>query len=417
MRFDPSPRVALILLLSINLMNYVDRQILSALEKPIAEEFGVDTDMTGWLPTAFLLSYMVFAPVFGFLADRTSRWTIIGLGVIAWSLASGGSGLATTFGVLIGMRVLIGIGEAAYGPVAPTLIADLYPVASRGRILAWFYAAIPVGSALGYVIGSQFHANWHWAFYLTVPPGVALGIAALLMRDPRRRQAVVADATIAPVEPGPAAAPAGRARKEDYLALLHVRSYVWVSLGMTAMTFALGGIAYFMPRWLEERGQNPGTATLTFGVISATAGLAATLTGGWLGDRLRGRFSGSYFLVSGVGMVVGFPLFMLMFVTPFPACWAVLFGAVFCLFLNTGPSNAIIANVTRPAVRATAYAANIFVIHLLGDAISPPIIGYIAKHHGGLDRGFMVVGVAILLGGIFWLMGARHLADDTRAAQ
>ena len=448
-RSVPTARTALILLLSINLMNYVDRQILSALEKPIADEFGVGTDLTGWLPTAFLLAYMVFAPVFGVLADRMSRWAIVGIGVIAWSLASGGSGLVGTFAMLVVMRLLIGIGEAAYGPVAPTLIADAYPVERRGKVLAWFYAAIPVGSAIGYVVGGQFHQHWHWAFYLTVPPGIALGLWALLLRDPRhdgRRSSVVkrpdaatsvadssrvdlhssaahAAASVDPTSPdhlSPAPvdddAPPALA-KPRYWDLLRIRSYVFVSLGMTAMTFALGGIAYFMPRWLEGRGLNPATATTIFGAISASAGLVATLAGGWLGDKLRPRFPGSYFLVSGVGMLVGFPLFVLLLYCPFPLAWVVLFATVFCLFLNTGPSNAVIANVTAAGIRATAFAANIFVIHVLGDAISPPIIGYVAKHYGGLDRGFLVVSGAIALGGIFWLLGIPHLARDTAAIE
>ncbi|HEX8324003.1 MAG TPA: MFS transporter, partial [Tepidisphaeraceae bacterium] len=350
MRSVPSPRVALILLLSINLMNYVDRMILSAVEEPIGREFGVGADMTGWLPTAFLLAYMVFAPVFGFLADRMSRWVIVGGGVIAWSLASGGSGAVSTFGMLLVMRLLIGIGEAAYGPVAPTLIADMYPVADRGRVLAWFYAAIPVGSAIGYVIGGLLVNHWHWAFYITVPPGVALGIWALMMRDPRREKAkAVASDTVAPaalIDPlTPTTAdsailddaPPRTSKKQEYLALLRNRSYVFVTLGMTAMTFAVGGIAFFMPRWLEGRGLTPSLATPVFGGIVVVAGLFATLGGGIAGDKLRTRFPGSYFLVSGVAMLVAFPLFLLMLVTPFPLCWVVLFLAVFCLFFNTGP--------------------------------------------------------------------------------
>src|SRR5688572_56989 len=124
----PGARKALVLLLLINLMNYVDRQILSAVELPIGKEFGVSPAATGWLATAFLMSYMVFSPLFGVLADRMSRWVIIGVGVILWSLASGGSGAVQTFTLLIIMRLLIGVGEAAYGPVAPTIIADFYPV-------------------------------------------------------------------------------------------------------------------------------------------------------------------------------------------------------------------------------------------------------------------------------------------------
>lgn len=398
----PGARQALVLLLLINLMNYVDRQILAAVEKPISEEFGVTAAATGWLATAFLLAYMVFSPVFGVMADRVRRWAIVGVGVILWSLASGGSGAVSTFSMLVLMRLLIGVGEAAYGPVAPTLIADLYPVNIRGRVLAWFYAAIPVGSALGYVIGGLFHDHWHWAFYITVPPGIVLGVWCFFMKEPQRG---LADAVKPP-----------RATWADYKALLTIPSYVINCVGMTLMTFALGGIAFFMPRYLtEDRGMTASHATPIFGGIVVVSGLLATLAGGIAGDRLRKRFPGSYFLVSGVGLIVGFPLFLLILVTPFPACWVVLFLAVFCLFFNTGPSNTILANVTQPSVRATAFAVNIFVIHAFGDAISPPIIGWVAKQYS-MATGFAVVSVMMLLGGIVWLFGAKHLERDTARA-
>jgi MFS family permease len=397
----PGARKALILLVLINLMNYVDRQILSAVEEAIGKEYGVTATATGWLATAFLLAYMVFSPVFGVMADRVRRWAIVGVGVILWSLASGGSGAVTVFSHLVMMRLLIGIGEAAYGPVAPTLIADLYPVHIRGKVLAWFFAAIPVGSALGYVIGGLFEkwGHWHWAFYATVPPGILLGVWCFFMKEPPRAETEKKKATLA-----------------DYLAILRIKSYTFDTLGMTAMTFAIGGVAFFMPRYLSGRpdiGLDPGTAKMVFGGIIVVAGLVATIAGGMAGDALRNRWSGSYFIVSAVGMLLGTPLFLLMLVTPFPACWVVIFLACFCLFFNTGPSNTILANVTRPAVRATAFALNILVIHAFGDAISPPIIGWVSVNFGGMGMGFAVVSFMMALGGVFWLFGAKFLEQDT----
>ena len=227
----------------------------------------------------------------------------MGLGVIVWSLASGATGLAQTYMALLLTRVFVGIGEAAYGPAAPTVIADLYPVERRGSVLAWFYMAIPVGSAPGYVLGGFVAANWHWrwAFYLSLPPGIVLGICCLFLRD---RTAVKASS------------PAGtrrRAAARDYLALARTPSYVFTTAGMTMMTFAVGGIAYWMPDYIHSfRGQpdlgrrEPGVRGLT-----AVSGLTATLLGGVIGDRLRPRFAGSYFLVSGIGMLVALPLFLL----------------------------------------------------------------------------------------------------------
>src|SRR5438552_886259 len=135
-------RISLLLLLTINLFNYIDRYILAAVEPEIRAHFFPDTKSasaasaqqemtaamakTGSLATAFLLSYMIAAPIFGMLADRMSRWILVGISVAVWSLASGASGLATTFGMLVLTRCFVGIGEPGYGPPAPTLLSDLY---------------------------------------------------------------------------------------------------------------------------------------------------------------------------------------------------------------------------------------------------------------------------------------------------
>ena len=412
-------RTALVLLLSINLFNYVDRQVLAAVEPLIREYFGATQAQMGWLATAFLVSYMVFSPVFGWLGDRTSRWMLVAVGVVLWSLASGGSGLATSVTVLLLTRCLVGIGEAAYGPVAPTILSDLYPVAVRGRVLSWFYLAIPVGSALGYVLGGQIatmaggDANpqaWRWPFYAVVLPGLLLGVWAFFMRDPRQRADGAGGAS--------AAAAARKTGMADYLALLRIRSYVLDCAGMTAMTFAIGGIGFWMPSYIYEFRLNKtvdlGKVNLIFGGITVVAGFVATLAGGMAGDALRKRFPGSYFLVSAAGLLAGFPMLLLVLYTPFPYAWAFVFLAVFCLFFNTGPSNTVLANVTPPKIRATAFAINIFVIHALGDAISPPLMGWIADRWN-MNVAFMFVGLTFLVGGLFWLWGAKYLAADTAA--
>jgi MFS family permease len=418
----PGANWSVALLLSINLFNYVDRQVLSAIESKIETDpqfHGITQAKMGLAATAFLLSYMVMAPLFGWLADRMSRWVLVGIGVTIWSLASGGTGAATSFAVLLLTRCFVGVGEAAYGPVAPTILSDLYPVKSRGRILSWFYLAIPVGSALGYVLGGLIAAKfgWRYAFYAVVPPGLLLGAWAFFMKDPRRG----------------ASDQVTKERKAtfaDYKILWQTKSYVLNTLGMAAMTFALGGIAFWMPKYIVARYKLQGLradlsddnllahVNFIFGAISATSGLFATMAGGIAGDRLRKRFSGSYFLVSGVAMLLGFPLLLGMLHTPFPAAWVILFLMVFCLFFNTGPTNTALANVTHPSMRATAFAINIFMIHLLGDAISPTLIGGIADQNPthDLTPAFTVVSFLVLIGGLLWLWAAKYLGSDTEMA-
>jgi MFS transporter, Spinster family, sphingosine-1-phosphate transporter len=433
--------MALVLLVLINLFNYIDRQVLSAVESAIEESFfpeseypyakpSIDSsgfeakqreDKTiqskmGSLNTAFMVSYMLIAPLFGFLADRMPRWTLIGIGVIAWSLATGATGLAGSFAILFLTRCLVGVGEAAYGPVAPTVISDLYPVEKRGKMMAIFYMAIPVGSALGYVLGGQITAlsgDWRTAFYVVVPPGLMLGAWCLFMKDPPRGAS----------DAGPVARQASWA---EYRAILKTPSYLFTTLGMTAMTFAMGGMAFFMPRFAKQgildsrTGMNPDAALAEantyFGAIVVVSGLGATILGGIAGDWLKPRFSGAYFLVSAIAMGLAFPMILCAIWVAFPLAWVFIFLACFCLFFNTGPTNTILANVTHPSIRASAFALNILIIHALGDAISPVIIGAV-NDRSSLRVGFMVVSVMCLVASVFWLLGMKHLERDTAAAQ
>ena len=396
-------RFALGLLLAINLFNYIDRQILAALEPQIRATFFDLGDVnamtkTGALGMVFLVTYMLSAPLLGWLSDRFSRWLIVGTCVILWSLASGASGLAATFGILVVTRVFVGIGEGGYGPAAPTILSDLFPIENRGRILAIFCAAIPVGSALGYVLGGLFHEHWRWGFYLLTPPGILLGVICFFQRDPRGLGFSQLSER-------------NRPRWQDYRAVLRTRSYLFNCAAQTAMTFALGGLAFWTPAYLQYR-QQPPTAVVIFGGITVVAGLLSTLLGGVVADRMRKRFPGSYFLVSGVGMIVAFPLFLGVLYAPFPLAWVFMFCAVFFVFLNTGPSNTALANVSPPAVRATAFALNIFVIHLLGDAAAFPIIGYIGGHTN-MHVAFLVVCGMMAVSGVIWLLGMRYLPADT----
>jgi MFS family permease len=402
-------RIALFLLLGINLFNYIDRQVLAALEPEIRATFFAASDanamtMTGLLGAAFLVTYMLSAPILGFLADRMSRWIIVGSAVILWSLATGGSGLASTFGVLMATRVCVGIGEGGYGPAAPTILADLFPLERRGRIMAIFCAAIPVGSALGYVLGGMIgnYMGWRWAFYMLTAPGLFLGLLCFWQKDPRVAAQHLVQRT--------------KLRLADYMHLFRTRSYVINCIAQTLMTFAVGGLGYWVSAYLQYRNQSPALGKTIFGLITVVAGLTSTLLGGIVADKLRPRLPGSYFWVSGIGMLIACPIFVLSLYIPFPAAWVAMFLAIFFLFLNTGPSNTALANVSQPKVRATAFALNIFFIHLFGDVQAFWMLGYIGGHTN-MHIAFLVVSGIILAGGLTWVAGAKYLGADTAAVE
>lgn len=404
---------ALALLLGINLFNYIDRQVLAAVEPEIRATFFAPNDpnamaSTGLLGDAFLVTYMISAPLLGWLADRFSRWVIVGSAVALWSFATGATGLAGSFAILFATRVFVGIGEGGYGPAAPTILADLFPIEKRGRILAIFCSAIPVGSALGYVLGGQIGARygWRWAFYLVVPPGLLLALLCFFRDDPERTRARQETAREMRI----------MERIIRYLGLFRIRSFTINTFAQAAMTFAVAGLGFWIAEYLRFRGQPAASAKTLFGAITVVAGLTSTLIGGWLADKLRPKFPSADFLVSGGGMIMACPIFVTALYLPFPAAWVAMFFAIFCLFLNTGPSNTAIANVALPSVRAMAFALNIFVIHVLGDLLAFPSIGFVAGH-SDIRIAFLFVTGVMLVSGLIWLAGMKFLPGDTSAVE
>lgn len=400
------PWVVLAFLTGVNLLNYIDRQILYAVFPPIQAELGLSDTQLGLLASAFMWVYLSTAPIFGLLADRWSRPRLMALGVGIWSVATAFSGVTRNHAQLLFGRAAVGIGEASYGAVAPAMLSDYFPPERRGRVLAAFSMAIPVGSAFGYLLGGIFERTFGWraAFFVVAVPGLLLAWSVSRMREPKRGGLEgVIRATAGRTAPG-----AGQ-----YFELLCTRSYVMNCLAMTAMTFAVGGLAAWIPTYLTRvRGMELAQANLTFGLLTLISGVGGTVAGGWIGDRLLTRVRSAYFLVSGVGLALSVPCAAAVILLE-DRTWVLvaIFLAELFIFLNTGPLNAIIANVSRAEVRATAYAANIFVIHALGDAVSPTIVGVVSDRVG-LALAFWIAPLALVLAACFCFWGMRYLAAD-----
>jgi MFS family permease len=399
----------LAILTLINLFNYLDRFIVAALFEGLKHsELAPSDRQLGFLMSAFLIVYMLAAPVFGALGDRPSRSRprLIAFGVACWSLATALSGLAGSYLALIIARASVGIGEAAYGTIAPSLLADYFPASRRGRVMAIFFCAIPIGSALGYVIGGLIDERFGWrmAFFVAGTPGLILAALCLLLPDPPRGQ-----------QDG--AAPAGAGAKHSgvaarpqaiYWRLIRDRPYLLTVLGYAAYTFAVGGLGAWMPAFLERvRGMSEREATQGFGAIVVVTGFVGTFAGGWLGDYCLRYTRHAYMWLCGISMLLAAPFVWAALTTAAPIALAVyMVIAQFLIFLSTGPINAAIVNMVSPLERASAIALSVFAIHLLGDVISPPIIGAISDA-ASLGQAVKIVPVAVLVSGLVWCLAAR----------
>ena len=421
------PLITIMILAAINLFNYIDRYIISANLAPISSQLGFSHSETlkGLLQSAFMVSFVVMAPVFGWIQPKVSRTRMIAVGVLLWTLASGASGMAGiarsmadearangvpiqawmdligTYGFLLATRCMVGIGEAAFGPAAPALLSDWYSEASRGKALAALYMAVPVGSAIGFALGGIF--GWPWSFFYVVPPGVILALACWYLPEPASTSCK-----------SQSSIPLG-----EYVFLLRSPSYKLNVTAYTAATFCIGGIAFWLPNYISETRQAVGseTGSMVIGLIIVTSGMLATVLGSLLADKWRTSDPGAYFRVCAWGMYLAFPAMVGVVLAPFPFAWICLFLACLGLFMNTGPANAILMNIVPPHLRPPAMAICIFVIHALGDVISPTLIGIAGDWlPGGLNSGFLLVSVLVLVAGLTWHFGAAHLEKDIISA-
>jgi predicted MFS family arabinose efflux permease len=414
---DPAPKSwlksagwGLAILSFINLFNYLDRYLVSALvERLKHSELALTDAELGSLMSAFLAVYTLSAPVFGALGDRRSRPKLIAFGVACWSIATSLSGFAGNYVGLLAARAAVGIGEAAYGTIAPSLLSDYFPLDKRGRVMAVFFCAIPVGSALGYMVGGAVGAAYGWrvAFFVSGVPGLALAWLCWKLRDPPRGSQDAPGA--APVSaPRAAGRGIGAETRATYRELLRNRPYLFTVLGYAAYTFALGGLAYWMPAFLERvRGMSAQQATFEFGEIVVITGFLGTFIGGWLGDYGAKYSKQAYLIVSAAATLIAAPFVWFALTTPSSSVYIVcMVVAQFLMFLSTGPINASIVNLVSPTQRASAVALEVFAIHALGDAVSPFLIGAISDA-STLQQAVKIVPLAVIVAGLLWAWAAR----------
>jgi MFS transporter, Spinster family, sphingosine-1-phosphate transporter len=388
------PRIALLLLTALNFVNYVDRNVLFAIQDLVKAEFRCSDTELGFLTTAFFFSYMVTAPIAGLAADRFPRRLIMAGGAVAWSVCTLLTAVTHDFGTLLVRHTLVGVGEATFVAIAPAFLSDMFPENRRGRVLSIFYLAIPVGSACGYLLGGYLGHRFGWRspFYVGAAPGFLLAIGLFLIPEPVR---------------GSSDRIAETRERGTLLGLFRNKAYWTCTFGMAMMTFAVGGLQVWMPTFLSRvRGVPLPSANRIFGSMTLVTGLVATLFGGFLGDRLLRRTPGAHYLVSGIGMAVALPAMALAIHGTGAAMYPGILLAEFFLLINTAPLNAALVNSVGASVRATAVAVNVFVIHLLGDAFSPTLIGWISDR-SDLKTGFAPTLVAVALSAAILLVGTR----------
>lgn len=402
-----SSRWAIVALLTaLNLVNYLDRYLVNAVAPRFQAEFGLSDAEVSTVGIAFMLGYMITSPIFGTLGDRFRRKGLIAAGVGLWSLATALSGTTHGFWSMFAARVAVGVGEASYATLSPTIIDDLADESSKNRLLAVFYVAIPVGSALGYIAGGILEPRYGWrsAFFFAGGPGLLLALATLLIREPERTHAAAKSSGAAGV----------------YRRLARNRQYADTVWGYVAQTFALGGFSFWAAPYMARRHCLPlATGNQLFGYITVFTGLVGTAIGGVIADRVRDDDRTRAALrVCWWSSAAAAPLALAAILAPSATLFMIALGvSELAIFASVSPTNAAVLGAVPSAMRANAMALSIFLIHLLGDLVSAPAIGVISdRAHdsiaecsggAGLQAGMYLLPIALAVSAYFWWRGTK----------
>ena len=409
---------ALVLLTALNFVNYIDRYILPGVQEQIKGEFRITDEQIGSLTLWFMLAYMLTAPITGLLGDRFPRKPMIVIAALFWSGINFFTASVHSYNSLNIRHAALGIGEASFGIFAPALLADFYPEDQRNRVLTIFNVAIPVGAALGYIIGGTVgeHFGWRMSFIVSAIPGAIIALLiAFLMKEPARGASQGDEAKDKAKEEADSYSgwlPRWVIYLFAYLKraamLLKNKAYLASILGYAAVTFSLGGISWWMPSFLQRiGGRSQSSAAFLMGAITVVTGLGGTITGGVIAQRWSRKTSKALYLVPAISAALAVPPALVCFFGPKSLTIPSLALAIFFIFLGTGPVNAATVNAVRPEIRATALAGQLFIIHALGDAISPRVIGVVSDR-SNLNIGLGSTLITLVLASIIFFIGSRY---------
>lgn len=431
--------VVLAVLTALNLLNYVDRYIFSALIPYIKADVGYTDSQLGLIGSAFTWIYTFCSPLFGFLGDRYHRGRLIAFGIFVWSFATAGAGISRNFGQMLVSRAAVGVGEANYATISPSLVSDFFTKSRRGLAMSIFQSTVPIGAAIGFLMGGYLgdpkSLGWRNTLYLVGLPGLLAAFAMFLIKEPQRgamdEPEDMADAK--PVD-----------FKTGYGMLLRNPGYMATCFGFAAVTFALGALVFWAPEWMKtDKGLDEKSANTVLGVCAVVGGAVGTILGGIIGDALNRKIRHAYFLVCAVSPILAAIPTLIAVISPTPIVYeSCIFIAITLVYLGNGPVNTLVVNLVSPTLRTTATGFLVVCIHVLGDGISLFLVGAVstwlrdaAKEGraipgfitflGNLFRispttqtlsvGLLMMPVALLVGGLIFAWGFRQVRREKAA--
>jgi MFS family permease len=477
---------ALALLTLINVVNYMERNVIFALFEPIKRDLQLTDAHLGWLGAAYVLVFSIAALPVGVMSDLRSRTGMTAFGVAVWSAFTSLGGLVRSFGQLLVCRAAVGFGGAAANAAGTALVADYFTGPARALAMSIFTAGLALGGVLGILVAGQLEALYGWrvAFLALGLPGFGLALLASRLRDPLHWGALrpiaqelrslglgvrgivlrslpllgglalgllgawIADrrygadsavdaavfAAIAaiglawnivlwvrrtrrlPATPGQLSLGVESALQDlvgAFHTVVRTPTLVWVFVGGALISFGMNGIIGWAPAFMtRELGLTVARASILLGKWGLVFGIAGTLCGGFLADWLQKRHAWARVVVSSIGFLLGGPLAIwLLTIRDLNLFIPVFCAAFFFLTWYNGPLTSVIFDVTPQRISTTVAGAYLLFIHLAGDAVALPLVGFLSDQFG-IAKAVIILPIMAIVGGIVVLGGVRTVGRD-----
>lgn len=393
-------------------VNFMDRQVLSAVLQPMKVELGLTDAQCGLLQTIFILGVAFFTFPFSYLMDRWNRKKPMAIMAILWSIFTYFTGLANSFISLVIPRALVGVGEAGFSSGGTAMISGTYPKEKRGRVLGIFSVAVPLGAVIGTVLGGVISARFGWRmpFFFFAIPGIILGIMALFMKDYK-------------VEESAASKDASRNIWSAFVTLLKIPTLRWFFVGIGLTTIMINTFLSWMPALIMRvLNVNESTAGLIVGGMGIMALIGAPL-GGWLTDlwhqhNPRGRVYMPAIAIASAAVVL--ILAILTKFGPLGIALGMLYGILNVMAVPA--FGAISQDVVPAAHKGFSFGLVVFFQYMLGGAWGPWLVGIVSDALGGGASGLstaiiMATAFGVLGAGLIFMASRSYVADAENAGR
>ncbi|HKK42542.1 MAG TPA: MFS transporter [Bacteroidales bacterium] len=393
------------LLFLLYMFDYIDRMVVTSMFTSIETDWGITHTQSGMLVSAVYWAIVILTFPVSILVDRWSRTKTIGVMAFMWSIATAICALTGNFIQLFMARLLIGVGEAGYAPGGSAMISGLYPIDKRARMMGIWNASIPIGSAIGVLLGGiiAVKLGWKHAFGIVAIPGMIVAILFFFVKDYKTVDLSFLDKDRNRIK---------MEKKDIVMEFISKPSVLFTYFGIAAVVFVTTSMLTWLPTYFENTRALPQETAGKMASSVMVLALVGAPLGGHLTDRWRKRQTNARLLFPALStFLAAVVLFTALALGKGTVQYIVflMFGILVMCFISGAA--AVTQDVIHPGLRATSYAIAVVIQNLLGASTAPIVMGKIYDL-SNIQTALSILPFILILGAVLFWFGSKYYTKD-----